>query len=211
MSQVEDQILSLFNSIGHLVCHQLPNRTFFVGGHYLPVCARDTGAYIGLLLGYILLPLRRKEACGPPNLWITSLMVLPMIVDAGTQWVGLRTSSNELRLITGLFFGVALAPLLVYLLSIVPASKRIPILRNIIPKTAMLDSKNQWLSNGALGIGSVFAILSYFIINSIVGSVYSFFYWSLSSLIIISVIWHIFVLPIFLLVAFFFSLKTKTK
>jgi len=211
VSLVENPILFLFNFIGSLVCHQLPERTLWVGGHYLPVCARDTGAYLGLLLGYFLLPLRRKEASGPPNLWITSLMVTPMIVDAGTQWIGLRTSTNELRLITGLLFGIASAPLLVYLLSVVPSSKKVPILRNFLPKTAELDDKNKWLNQWALGIGSLIAISSFFTINSVVGSVNSLFYWSLSSLIIISVIWHIALLPLFLIILFLFGLKTETN
>jgi len=211
MSQAENPIFFLFNFIGRLVCHQLPERTLWVGGHYLPVCARDTGAYLGLLLGYFLLPLRRKEACGPPSLWITSLMVMPMIVDAGTQWIGLRTSTNELRLITGLLFGIALAPLLVYLLSVVPSSKKVPILRNFLPKTAELDSKNRWLNHWALGIGSLIAVASFFVIDSVVGSSNLLFYWSLSSLVIVSVIWHIFLLPIFLIILFFLSLKMKTS
>jgi len=210
MSFVEDPILFLFNFIGRLVCHQLPERTLWVGGHYLPVCARDTGAYLGLLFGYFLLPLRRKEAYGPPNLWITLLMVVPMIVDAGTQWIGLRTSTNELRLITGLFFGIALSPLLVYLLSVVPSSKRIPVLRNFLPKTTELDNKNPWLSNWSLGIGSLVAVASFFSIISVVGSSNPLFYWPLSTLIIISVIWHIILLPIFLVILFLFNLKPKT-
>lgn len=210
VSQAENSIFFIFNLIGRLVCHQLPERTLWVGGCYLPVCARDTGAYLGLLLGYFLLPLRRKEANGPPNLWMTSLMVVPMIVDAVTQWIGLRTSTNELRLITGLLFGIALSPLLVYLLSIVPSSKRVPILRNFLPKTTELDNKSQWLSNWALGIGSLVAVTSFFIINSVVGSVNSLFYWTLSSLIIFSVIWHIILLPIFLCVLFLSSLIRKT-
>jgi len=209
MSQAENPLLFLFNFIGHLVCHQLPDRTLFVGGRYLPVCARDTGGYLGLLLGYFLLPLRRKEACGPPNLWITFLMVTPMIVDAGTQWIGLRTSINELRLMTGLLFGIALAPLLVYLLSIVPSSERVPILRNFLPKTVELDSKTHWLNNWALGIGSLIAVASFFAIDSVVESVNPLFYWSISSLIIISVIWHIFLLPIFLIILFLLSLKNE--
>ena len=210
MSLAENPILSFFNFIGSLVCHQLPERTLWVGGHYLPVCARDTGAYMGLLLGYFLLPLRRKEAVGPPNLWITSLLIMPMILDAGTQWIGLRTSTNELRLFTGLSFGIALAPLLIYMLSAVPASKKVPILRNFLPKTAELDNKNPWLNNWALGLGFLSAAVLFFTINSVVGSVNSLFYWSLSSPIIISVIWHIVLLPIFLVILFLFSLKTKT-
>lgn len=138
-------------------------------------------------------------------------MVTPMIVDAGTQLFGLRTSTNELRLITGLFFGIALAPLLVYLLAIVPLSKKVPILRNFLPKNTELDNKNKWLNNLALGIGSLLAVASFFAINSVVGSNNSLFYWAISSLVIVSVIWHIFLLPIFLIISFLFSLKTKTK
>ncbi|MDH5624026.1 MAG: DUF2085 domain-containing protein, partial [Candidatus Bathyarchaeota archaeon] len=102
MSYIEKTLVYIFNSIGHLVCHQLPERTLWIGGRYLPVCARCTGAYLGFYIGYLLLPMRKKEACGPPNLWITLFMVAPMILDAGTQIVGLRTSTNELRLVTGL-------------------------------------------------------------------------------------------------------------
>jgi len=138
-------------------------------------------------------------------------MVTPMIVDAGTQWIGLRTSTNELRLITGLLFGIALSPLLVYLLSIVPSSKKVPVLRNFLPKTPELDNKNQWLNNWALGLGSLVAVASFFAIDSVVGSSNLLFYWSLSSLIIVSVIGHIFLLPIFLIVLSLLSLKTKNS
>jgi len=211
MSAVDDPILFLFNSIGSLVCHQSPERTLWVGGHYLPVCARDTGAYVGLLLGYFLLPLRKKDADGPPNLWIALLMVMPMIVDAGTQWVGLRTSTNELRLITGLLFGISVSPLLVYLFSLVPSAKKVPILKGFLPQTVELDSRNRWLSHSALIIGSVIGVASFFAINSVVGSVDSVFYWLLSSLIITSVIWHIAFLPIFLTILFLFNARTKTS
>lgn len=33
--------------IGSLVCHQLPNRSFYFWGAQLPVCARCTGLYVG--------------------------------------------------------------------------------------------------------------------------------------------------------------------
>jgi uncharacterized membrane protein len=33
--------------IGSLVCHQLPNRSFYFWGSQLPVCARCTGLYVG--------------------------------------------------------------------------------------------------------------------------------------------------------------------
>jgi len=207
MSAVDDPFFSLFNFIGSLVCHQLPERTLWVGGHYLPVCARDTGAYIGLLLGYSLLTMRRKRAPGPPNLLMTLLMLAPMIVDAGTQWIGFRTSTNEVRLITGLLFGTALAPLLVYTFSLIPTSRRIPVLKELLPETAELDSKDPWLSNRSIIIGFLMAVAFYFVISSLAGSSNIIFYWSLTLLIVPSVVWHIFLLPIIILILYAFSLK----
>jgi len=173
------------------------------------VCARDTGAYLGFYIGYLLLPMRKKEACGPPNLWITLFMVAPMIVDAATQFVGLRTSTNELRLMTGLLFGAALAPLLIYLLSQVPTSRRVPIVRNFLPNSVRLDDKNSWLSYRALGFGLLISVALFFLINSVVGSTSHLFYWLLSPLIIISVVLHIFLLPIFLAISLLIYLKKR--
>lgn len=209
MSYIEKTLVYIFNSIGHLVCHQLPERTLWIGGRYLPVCARCTGAYLGFYIGYLLLPMRKKEACGPPNLWITLFMVAPMILDAGTQIIGLRTSTNELRLVTGLLFGVALAPFLVYSLAQIPTIRRLPILRNFLPKRVALDDKNPWLSRQALGFGLMIALALFFLINSIVGSTDNLFYWLLSPLTIFSVILYIFILPIFLVISLIAYLKKR--
>lgn len=202
-------IVYFFNYIGHLVCHQIPERTLWIGGRYLPVCARDTGAYLGFYIGYLLLLMRKKEACGPPNLWITLFMIAPMIIDAVTQWIGLRTSTNELRLVTGLLFGASLAPFLVYSLAQIPTSRRLSILRNFLPQSIKLDDKNSWLNRQALGFGLLIAVASFFLINSITGSTHPFFYWLLSSLIIVSVVLHIFLLPIFLAISFLVYLKKR--
>jgi len=199
MPTLEDAIVHFFNFIGRLVCHQIPERTLWIGDRYLPVCARCTGAYLGLYIGYLILPLRRKEESGPPNLWITLLMTAPMIVDATTQLIGFRTSTNELRLMTGLLFGVALTPLLVYLLPIIPTSRKPPIVHNFFPKSVRPDDKKSWLSHKAFGLGLTLAIASFFVINSMSGSSNELFYWLLSPLIITSVVLHIFLLPILVL------------
>jgi len=209
MFYIEDTLVHIFNYVGHLVCHQLPERTLWIGGRYLPVCARCTGAYLGFYVGYLLLPMRKKEACGPPNLWITLFMVTPIMVDAGTQYIGLRTSTNELRLVTGLLFGVSLAPFLVYSLSQIPTSRKIPILRDFLPNSVKLDDKDSWLGYQALGFGLLIAVASFFLINSIVGSINQLFYWLLSPLIIISVVLHIFLLPIFLAISLLAYLKKR--
>lgn len=209
MPSIEGAFLFLLNYIGRLVCHQLPERTLWVGGHYLPVCARDTGVYLGFFLGYLLLSQRKKEACGPPNLLMTSLMVMPMIVDAGTQLIGLRTSTNELRLVTGLLFGTAVAPLLVYSLAIVPASKKVPVLRNFLPKTASFDDKDNWLDSKSLALGALLAVVLYIAVMLVVGSTNGLFYWLLSPLIIVSAVLHIFLLPAFIIGLAVFPLRTR--
>jgi len=211
MSSIEDMLIYIFNYIGRLVCHQIPERTLWIGGSYLPVCARDTGIYLGFFIGYLLLFARRKEACGPPNLWITLFMVVPMIVDAVTQFIGFRTSINELRLLTGLMFGTALSPFLVYLLPTVPLSRRLPILKAFLPKEAKLDDKDSWLSFQALGLGLLIDGALFFLINSVVGSTNHLFYWLLSPLIITSVTLHIFLLPIFLVFSFLVYLKRRFR
>jgi uncharacterized membrane protein len=196
-----EEIISVFNFIGSLVCHQRPDRTLWIGGHYLPVCARDTGAFVGLLLGYImLLFLRRKEAKGPPNLYVSLVMMLPLWVDSFGQLFGFWTSTNYLRLITGLLFGAALAPMLVYALSLSPLKGKIPLIKNIGPKTAVLDDKDSWFDAKALCTSITLSVILFIAIIAIAGSEFPLFYWTLSITITTGIIWHFFVLPPLLLI-----------
>jgi len=196
-----EETISLFNFIGSLVCHQRPDRTLWIGGHYLPVCARDTGTFVGLLLGYImLLFLRRKEAKGPPNLYVSLVMMLPLWVDSFGQLFGFWTSTNYLRLITGLLFGAALAPMLVYALSLSALKGKIPLIKNIGPKTAVLDDNDSWFDAKALCISITLSVILFIAIIAIAGSEFPLFYWMLSITIITGIIWHFFVLPSLLLI-----------
>lgn len=200
--QLTDEIIQLFNSIGSLICHQKIERTLWIGGHYLPVCARDTGACIGLLLGYILLFfLRKKEAKGPPNLFVTLAMMVPLLVDSISQALGLWTSTNDIRLMTGLLFGTALAPFLVYALSMATFKKKILLLKGILVDDTVPDDKNSWFGAKSLFLGAIGSGISFLAIRSVTGSNFLLFYWMLSIPVIAIIIWHIFVLPILLLVA----------
>lgn len=202
MSYIEGILIQIFNYVGSLVCHQIPDRTLWIGGHYLPVCARDTGAYLGFYVGYLLLHFRNRKATGPPNLWITLLMVMPITMDGFSQWLGFRTSTNEIRLATGLLFGISMAPLLVYLLSTIPTGRKIPLIRTILPLRTELDNlRDPWLGSRAYASGMVAITILFFVINALVGSTNIVFYWLISSLIVISVIAHILILPIFVLIS----------
>lgn len=80
------------------ICHQLPERSFFLFGHQLPVCARCTGIYFGAFLGSFC---AREKA--PPR-WVFIGGVTPLVLDGVTQ-LFFRESTNVLRLITGLLAG----------------------------------------------------------------------------------------------------------
>ncbi len=82
------------------ICHQFPERSFFVLGHQLPVCARCTGIYFGAFLGSFF---ARTES--PPPLFLIAALI-PMVLDGGTQ-LFFRESTNLLRLGTGFTAGFA--------------------------------------------------------------------------------------------------------
>ncbi|HWW61747.1 MAG TPA: DUF2085 domain-containing protein [Thermoanaerobaculia bacterium] len=95
-----------WRALFRLVCHGIPERCLMLFGMPMPICARCTACYGGLILGlaaYLALPwiserLLRKLA------WIGAI---PIFVDGVTQALRLRESTNGLRVATGLVAGFA--------------------------------------------------------------------------------------------------------
>src|SRR6267142_1248191 len=56
------------------VCHQLPERSFYIAGHQFAVCARCTGLYAGFTLAVFFYPLIRliRSAAAPARQWRNS-------------------------------------------------------------------------------------------------------------------------------------------
>ncbi len=78
-------------------------------GYKLPVCARDLGIYFAMLIGGIALPFFWKiESENIPNKWLLVVALIPIAIDGGTQIIGMRESTNSLRLWTGAIAGFAL-------------------------------------------------------------------------------------------------------
>lgn len=106
----------LLHAIGYGLCHQLPERSFFAGGYQLPVCARDTGIYLGFALGLLALGLlarRTKPTELPrwPVLALIGLFVAAMGFDGVTSYAGMRATTNDIRLLTGMLTGWGLSAL----------------------------------------------------------------------------------------------------
>ncbi len=100
--------------LGLGLCHQLPERSFFGGGLQLPVCSRDTGIYLGFLLGFLLLWVLhrslRPTRFPAPHVWVVmAVYVAAMAWDGVSSYAGLRVTNNALRLLTGLGVGVSAA------------------------------------------------------------------------------------------------------
>ncbi|MBM3309120.1 MAG: DUF2085 domain-containing protein [Candidatus Altiarchaeales archaeon] len=90
------------------MCHQLPERSFFLFGMQYPICARCVGIYIGGSLGGFLALYyeRPKRLSGKMLLTFFIVLTLPMALDGVTQTLLYqRESSNLTRLVTGLLFG----------------------------------------------------------------------------------------------------------
>ena len=92
-------------------CHQMPDRSFFLKGYQFPVCARCTGVVLGEFLAIIAL------LCGIRIYSIyAGLLVAPLVIDGGLQYVRILQSNNARRVTTGTLAGFGLTYLYYYLL-----------------------------------------------------------------------------------------------
>ncbi|MHC1605173.1 MAG: DUF2085 domain-containing protein [Candidatus Methanofastidiosia archaeon] len=88
-------------------CHQRADRSFFVFGEQMAVCARCFGIYAGVLIGTFIYPLHKKmENREPPHARWVLLSLVPLAVDGFSQLFGFRVSSNSVRIATGFLFGL---------------------------------------------------------------------------------------------------------
>ena len=118
----------------HFTCHQWAFRSFFffgpqpiysqqalgargidpfgfIGnpslGWKMAFCERDLAIYVGLLIVGLLYARQRNRQ--PLGFLVYGVLILPMAVDGFTQLFGWRESTWELRVVTGLLFGLASA------------------------------------------------------------------------------------------------------
>ncbi len=115
---VKDPFTMAFYAFGDLLCHQEQSRTFILNGNEMFLCSRDMGLLIGFLIGLSFSLLRWSYAIALDRK--RGLAYLAMIAVTPIEWCIERYSDidiAEIRLITGVITGSAIALALVYLIN----------------------------------------------------------------------------------------------
>ena len=106
--------LATVYAIGGVICHQRPERSFFLDGHQLPVCARCTGLYlsgaVGLVGWWSLKMARRwRPIAIDPRLVVRLLLIaaVPTAISLIGAQVGWWNGSNLTRAVLAIPLGVS--------------------------------------------------------------------------------------------------------
>jgi uncharacterized membrane protein len=94
------------------LCHQYDSRSLHLFGYKLAVCARCFAIYTGFFVGVLGSPIISHKL-RISALWIWLIAILPMFVDVALDTVGLHVSTTVTRLVTGGWFGIIAALILV--------------------------------------------------------------------------------------------------
>ena len=94
----------------HAACHQMPERSFYVAGYPLAVCARCFGLYVGGLVGVTAYPLARTltRRDMPERVWLI-LAALPTTIDFALGFFGVWDNTHLSRFLTASLLGVVSA------------------------------------------------------------------------------------------------------
>ncbi|HEX8422215.1 MAG TPA: DUF2085 domain-containing protein [Pyrinomonadaceae bacterium] len=93
------------------VCHQMPERAFWIAGHPLAVCARCSGIYAGFALATLIYPLVAPRGATGRTLrrrWLL-LALAPTTIDFTLGITGLWANTHLSRSLTGAWLGAWLA------------------------------------------------------------------------------------------------------
>ena len=88
------------------VCHQIPERSFFIAGHQFAVCSRCTGLYFGFAAATLMYPLVRslRTTTAPARKWLF-LAAAPLAIDFSLTYFGIWENTHTSRLLTGTLLG----------------------------------------------------------------------------------------------------------
>ena len=102
-----DYVAAFIYAAGSIVCHQLPARSFHIGGVQLPVCARCTGLYMGGVVGIMLwLARARRPLLHTSARRALVVAAIPTIVTVLTAAAGWWDPGNALRAALAMPLGI---------------------------------------------------------------------------------------------------------
>jgi uncharacterized membrane protein len=109
-----DLALAFIFAVGSLICHQRPERSFFLDGHQLPVCARCTGLYLSAaagLAGWIGFKIARgwRPIAFDPRVAVRLfvLAAIPTALSLASGALGVWDGSNLTRAVLAIPLGAS--------------------------------------------------------------------------------------------------------
>ncbi len=107
------------DAVGYAICHRIDPRSFQINGMPMPLCARCTGIYLGVMTSFLVMFAsgRTKITRLPPAKVMAVLVVFVAVMgfDGVNSYIhlfpggtGLYQPENWLRLVTGMYCGVAM-------------------------------------------------------------------------------------------------------
>lgn len=91
--------------LGDMLCHQKPERSFFLNGNQMPFCSRCTAIWVGLAIGLAVM-IGYTIELNERFMAIIIMSLIPIGIDGTGQLLGFWESTNLSRVITGLIIGV---------------------------------------------------------------------------------------------------------
>lgn len=108
----DSNLHSIMMKFGHFLgCHQLPERSFFIGGRQFPLCARCTGLVVGYIVYFVF-----RNFFAFSFLW-SALFCEIMFLDWLIQRLEIRQSTNLRRFVTGSLCGYGLMSIYIWALT----------------------------------------------------------------------------------------------
>lgn len=116
-------LLGKADAIGYAVCHRIPERSFYINGRPMPMCARCTGMYLGAMIGLIYQMFKYPKRGRLPSkkiVFFLGILAILWSVDGVNSYIhlfnkniGIYEPNNLLRLLTGSGIGIV-ASILIY-------------------------------------------------------------------------------------------------
>jgi uncharacterized membrane protein len=104
-------------AVGYAICHRIVARSYLIGAEAMPLCARCTGIYLGVMTGLMFHLVRGRLQASKLPPWpiavILALGALTMVFDGLNSYgnllgfEALYTTQNWMRLVTGTLCGLA--------------------------------------------------------------------------------------------------------